>query len=280
MSGAARNTRSARLAVIEPPVPPLRPSGEFVRLSHLRKLCECEQVAAVCYRIRGGEIEFLLVRTRGSRRWTFPKGSAEPGLTHAQAAALEAFEEAGVHGRIEEESFSRYFRRGKTRNDTSRSGKKKIAVNAHLCEVSRLSRPSEAHRKRTWFSVEDARESLRQGRGKDDGAEFARVIDRAVERIREQCGGAGLVQYQRQENRLRSVRPRFDPAQKDGLQKVQFDFEEASSMVHVRRQLAGTRQSSALLVGDPRTEVLPCEVLEFTPLPKKARALGNGVRNA
>ena len=59
-------------------------------------------MAAVCYRVRGAGIEFLLIRTRRSGRWTFPKGSAEPGLTHAQAAALEAFEEAGVHGRIEE----------------------------------------------------------------------------------------------------------------------------------------------------------------------------------
>src|SRR5271169_2973372 len=88
-----------------------RPSARLVRLSQLRKLCECEQVAAVCYRLRGDGIEFLLVRTRGGGRWTFPKGSAEPGLTHAQAAALEAFEEAGVHGRIEEAPFAQYCRR-------------------------------------------------------------------------------------------------------------------------------------------------------------------------
>ena len=81
-----------------------------MRLSQLRKLCECEQVAAVCYRVKKGSVEFLLVRTRGGGRWTFPKGSTEAGLTHAQAAALEAFEEAGVHGRIEEASFARYRR--------------------------------------------------------------------------------------------------------------------------------------------------------------------------
>ena len=73
----------------------------FVRLEHLRRLRGSEQVAAICYRLTKQGIEFLLVRTRG-RRWTFPKGSVESGLTHAQSAALEAFEEAGVHGRIEE----------------------------------------------------------------------------------------------------------------------------------------------------------------------------------
>src|SRR5271168_1348599 len=86
-------------------------TAKFVRLSQLRRLRGDQQVAAVCYRVRGTAIEFLLVQTRGSGRWTFPKGSAEPGLTHAQAAALEAFEEAGVHGRMEETSFASYVRR-------------------------------------------------------------------------------------------------------------------------------------------------------------------------
>ena len=69
------------------------PSTKFFRLSQLRKLRGCDQVAAVCYRVRRSDIEFLLVRTN-SGHWTFPKGKAEPGLTHAQAVALEAFEEA------------------------------------------------------------------------------------------------------------------------------------------------------------------------------------------
>ncbi len=75
---------------------PERPRN-FVRLEHLRRLRGSEQVAAICYRLGKRGLEFLLVRTRG-RRWTFPKGSIESGLTNAQAAALEAFEEAGVHG--------------------------------------------------------------------------------------------------------------------------------------------------------------------------------------
>lgn len=110
MGAGARNGRDSDLTVGSPAWTD-QPSARLVRLSQLRKLCECEQVAAVCYRWRNDCIEFLLVRTRGGERWTFPKGSAEPGLTHAQAAALEAFEEAGVHGRIEEASFATYVRR-------------------------------------------------------------------------------------------------------------------------------------------------------------------------
>src|SRR5579863_8089925 len=108
----------------------LRRPERQVRLSQLRSLRECEQVAAVCYRMGSEGVEFLLVRTRGSGRWTFPKGSTEAGLTHAQAAALEAFEEAGVHGRIEEASFARYVRRKRdARKSSGSSCRRELAVN-------------------------------------------------------------------------------------------------------------------------------------------------------
>jgi 8-oxo-dGTP pyrophosphatase MutT (NUDIX family) len=154
-----------------------RRSANFVRLAQLRKLRECEQVAAVCYRWRNGKIEFLLVQTGGGR-WTFPKGSAEPGLTHAQAAALEAFEEAGVHGRMEEGSFTRYRYSKRARNSTST----KLAVSAHLCEVSRLEAPEESNRNPTWFSTAEAKRCFRKNH--TSGAELARVVDCAVRRIR------------------------------------------------------------------------------------------------
>jgi 8-oxo-dGTP pyrophosphatase MutT (NUDIX family) len=287
MSGDARNTRDSRLTVVQSQVGSQQPSGKFVRLAQLRKLRECEQVAAVCYRVRRGGIEFLLVRTRGSGRWTFPKGSAEPGLTHAQAAALESFEEAGVHGRIEEASFARYGlrQRGDARNSAARSGDKEL-VNAHLCEVLRLGTPQEPKRNRTWFSVQDARRRLREGRKRDDGAEFARVIDKAVARIQRLLDGTDIVDDQPQTGRVQQDRPRREALKKDALQKVQFDFaeaygrvEEASSMPYIRRALVGLRQSSLPMVDAHRREVLPCEVLEFDrPREKKAKALGTGTR--
>ena len=152
----------------------------LVRLFRKRRLHGREQVAAVCYRIASRGLEFLLVRTHGGH-WTFPKGGAEPGLTHAQAAALEAFEEAGVHGRIEQVSFARYIRkRGRTRHP---AGTERI-VNAHLCEVLRLGPPQEANRNPTWFSAEKAKRRLRQDRAPENAAELAAVVDHAVARIR------------------------------------------------------------------------------------------------
>jgi 8-oxo-dGTP pyrophosphatase MutT (NUDIX family) len=157
-----------------------RLSTNFVHLEHLRQLRGSEQVAAICYRLTKRGIEFLLVRTRGGR-WTFPKGSIESGLTHAQAAALEAFEEAGVHGRIEEVAFARYIRI-KPAYDRN-SSQVEVTINAHLCEVSHLSTPEEEGRKPTWLSGEKAKRRLRKGRAADYGDDLARIVDRAVARI-------------------------------------------------------------------------------------------------
>jgi 8-oxo-dGTP pyrophosphatase MutT (NUDIX family) len=182
MGADVRNDGEVRLSRGVSPARTCQPPVKFFELSHLRRLRGCEQVAAVCYRIRRSGIEFLLVRTN-SGHWTFPKGSTEPGLTHAQAAALEAFEEAGVHGRIEEASFAQYVRRKRSDTRTGRSAEKERSVSAHLCEVLRLDPPQEPNRDPTWFSAEKAKRRLREDRPPDFAAELARVVDGAVARI-------------------------------------------------------------------------------------------------
>jgi 8-oxo-dGTP pyrophosphatase MutT (NUDIX family) len=205
----------SRLAMGWAQVRKAQSSAKFVRLAELRKLRECEQVAAVCYRIRGVEIEFLLVKT-GKGRWIFPKGSVEPGLTHAQAAALEAFEEAGVHGRMEEASFTRYIRRRRreSRNAVGRSAEKESAVNAHLCEVLRVVSPQELGRNPTWFSPDKAKRRLQEHRTPDFGNELARVVDRAVSRIRR----SGV----QNATPAPALAPRIHSLESNGPQKVQF----------------------------------------------------------
>jgi 8-oxo-dGTP pyrophosphatase MutT (NUDIX family) len=220
MSAGPVHPADLRLPVRWSQAPP--PSPKFFRLAKLRKLRSGQQVAAVCFRIRGDAIEFLLVQTRHKQRWIFPKGSAEPGLTHAQAAALEASEEAGVHGRMEETSFTRYVRRkrGHPQPSAAKSGRssgKDLVVNACLCEVSRLSPPEEADRNPTWFSVEKAKQRLRQDRAPNYGAELARVVDRAVARIR-RLGGAPSAPP----DRPQLSPPRRSDSRPDPLRKVQF----------------------------------------------------------
>ncbi|MGB8770257.1 MAG: NUDIX domain-containing protein [Candidatus Korobacteraceae bacterium] len=136
-------------------------------------------VAAVCYRMRSRELEFLLVRTRNGH-WTFPKGGVEEDATNADAAAREAYEEAGVKGRVEDTPFVSYLHCKHTR---LRSRRRVVLVNAHLCEVSRLELPQEPKRDPTWFSASKAKRRLREYRTPEYAAEVIRVIDRATERI-------------------------------------------------------------------------------------------------
>ncbi len=153
-----------------------RRRAKAVRISDLRRLKQWEKVAAVCYRLRPSGIQFLLVQTRRGR-WTFPKGHVEPGLTHAQAAALEAFEEAGVHGRMQEAPFAHYAL------PRDRKASAPIRISAHLCEVSRLESPPEPGRNRTWFPPESAKQRLRERRKPDESAPMVRVLERAVTHI-------------------------------------------------------------------------------------------------
>jgi len=214
MRAATKQKGESRLIIGWGQVGKFQSPAKFVRLAELRKLRECEQVAAVCYRVRGSEIEFLLVKT-GKGRWIFPKGSVEPGLTHAQAAALEAFEEAGVHGRMEEASFAHYIRRRReARNAGSRSAEKESAVNAHLCEVLRLVPPQELGRNPRWFSPDKAKRRLQEHRTPDFGNELARVVDCAVSRIRRSRGQNAVAAGE--------LRPRVRGLESSGLQKVQF----------------------------------------------------------
>lgn len=58
------------------------------------------QFSALCFRIVRDKPKVLLVTSRGSKRWILPKGWPEPALTPAECAAKEAWEEAGVKGRV------------------------------------------------------------------------------------------------------------------------------------------------------------------------------------
>ena len=213
-------------------------SIKLLRPSQLPK--RRQQVAAVCYRIRRQGIEFLLVQTRGGR-WIFPKGGVESGLTHAQSAALEAFEEAGVHGWMEEIPFARYFRRKPatatkdTRPAAAQSSPPALAVAAHLCEVSRLEPPQESNRNPTWFSAEKAKQRLFEDRAPEFAAELARVVDRAAARIRRLHGGSypgpghtSLGHTSLDHTRL--VHTSLIHTRKDALQEVRFEAFELAHM--------------------------------------------------
>ena len=67
-----------------------------------------KQSAALPYRLRNDDLEVLLITSRKGKRWLFPKGIVEPGLTPSASAAKEAKEEAGVEGEIWAQSLGEY----------------------------------------------------------------------------------------------------------------------------------------------------------------------------
>ena len=58
------------------------------------------QFAALCWRVRKGELQILLISSRRRKRWIMPKGWPVHGQTPAQTAQTEALEEAGVEGEV------------------------------------------------------------------------------------------------------------------------------------------------------------------------------------
>lgn len=59
---------------------------------------ETRQVAALPWRQGENGVEVMMITSRETRRWVIPKGGRMVGKTDPQAAAQEAYEEAGIQG--------------------------------------------------------------------------------------------------------------------------------------------------------------------------------------
>ena len=133
---------------------PMGSGGEMKPAHKYKEIADRLQVAALPYRRDGeGRISVMLVTSRETRRWVIPKGWTMAGRRKRDAAAREAFEEAGIEGRIGTKavgSFT-YFKR--------RAGHFELVfVKVYPLEVAReLDQwPEKGQRERGWFSPEDA----------------------------------------------------------------------------------------------------------------------------
>ena len=112
------------------------------------------QVAALCWRLHKGQAQVLLVTSRDTGRWVLPKGWPMPGRGPDAAAAREAWEEAGVEGKVSPTSIGHYGYDKIMRNlDTL-----PCAVEVFPLRVQRLkdSFPERKERRRKWFSATEA----------------------------------------------------------------------------------------------------------------------------
>lgn len=66
------------------------------------------QFAALCYRMVKDKPEILLVTSRRTKRWIIPKGWPMDGVTPSECARIEAWEEAGVRGKVSDRCLGLY----------------------------------------------------------------------------------------------------------------------------------------------------------------------------
>ncbi|MBF0163691.1 MAG: NUDIX hydrolase [Magnetococcales bacterium] len=106
------------------------------------------QSAVIPVRGEGEALRVLLISSRSRSRWIIPKGIVEPNLTPADSAAKEAFEEAGIRGRVHPEPIGEY--------DYPKWGGTCVAE-VYVMRVDEvLDRWLESFRERVWLTLEEA----------------------------------------------------------------------------------------------------------------------------
>jgi 8-oxo-dGTP pyrophosphatase MutT (NUDIX family) len=113
------------------------------------------QFAAVPWRRNGkGVIEVLLITSRETRRWVIPKGWPMKGKTSAKCAAREAFEEAGVRGKLNKSAVGDYIYDKRLKNGRLQ----RVHVTVFALEVAEEAEiyPEAAQREKLWAAPAEA----------------------------------------------------------------------------------------------------------------------------
>ena len=110
-----------------------------------------KQSGVIPYRKKSGKIEVLLIRTVTGKNWGLPKGKIESHLTKKGSAQTEAFEEAGILGKVKDFVGEYDY----TKGSTGRKQKVKVYLMKVANELS--SWPESKTRERKWFKIEKAK---------------------------------------------------------------------------------------------------------------------------
>lgn len=124
-----------------------------LKLGRIAKHDVRTQFGAVPWQIVEGTLQILLVTARKSGRWGVPKGWPADGATPAEAAAREAWEEAGATGIVSPLCIGLY-------SHEKKAGRERLPCVVALfpLHVLRLSAtyPEHAARKRRWVAPGEA----------------------------------------------------------------------------------------------------------------------------
>lgn len=118
------------------------------------------QYGALCWRVHDGVPEVLLITSRDTGRWIIPKGWLIETASPAQTAQQEAWEEAGVQGKIAGASLG-YFA---YRKDILGKDIVPCVVEVFALEVDDLAKnfPERDERRRKWFAADKAAKKVNE----------------------------------------------------------------------------------------------------------------------
>lgn len=116
------------------------------------------QFAALCWRVKNGKVEVLLITSRRSKSWIIPKGWPIQDLSPVASAATEAWEEAGVIGDVAQRPLSVF---SYLKEDDSKDGLACLAM-VYSLHVKKLAKdyPEKSMRKRKWFPRKKAAKAV------------------------------------------------------------------------------------------------------------------------
>jgi len=124
-----------------------------IRLAASEKRNVRTQFGALCYRVQNDKVQVLLITSRGTGRWIIPKGWPIGGATPAEAALQEAWEEAGVDGKVQGNSLGIY---SYVKQDDGEHLPCVVAVFAVKVRGLKTKFPEVDQRTRKWFSCKKA----------------------------------------------------------------------------------------------------------------------------
>ncbi len=119
------------------------------------------QFAALPYRFEKGELEVMLITSRGRGRWVIPKGWPMLGRKPHQAAEIEAFQEAGVKGKIDKKPIGTYAYSKRLPDGEDRLFL--VVVYPLRVTLEAVKWREQAERQRSWFTKGDAADRVEEG---------------------------------------------------------------------------------------------------------------------
>jgi len=107
------------------------------------------QSGIIPFRRKDDHIEVLLITNKKKDKWGIPKGLVEEALSASESAQKEAFEEAGIYGKIYKPSLGKY---------SIRKWDGKCRIKVFAMEVTQIldKWPEDILRRREWYTVEKA----------------------------------------------------------------------------------------------------------------------------